>query len=577
MLLPMLAAVIVDAAGGYTPLGDEALIDLHVRDLLALHLPLVGPYSRYGWNHPGPALYFALAPFSAVTGGAPWATMAGGAILQGIAVVLLARLAWRRGGLALLLAASAALALAYSTKPTAVLLEPWSPYVLYPFFLLFALEVWAAVTGAPGQIVAATVVGSFLVQTHVGYAPFVVAGALFFAGLVAVDKWRGTLPDVRWTRVFAWTGVAAAVMWVLPLFEEVEHYPGNLSRIFDYFVGGKGAGIGITRAAGALAGDYRLPFTWIVPEHRTLDIVPEVSTAWLLVPLALLVLGAVATRRSRVAGDGRLVGLAALLAAAGLVAFSGVVPPVWAYLVMWRVPLAAFVVLASMWAIARWAGVGRRPRASRATAIALAAVIVWCSVGLALRVAQHGRPVVAWDESPPALAEQIARGTPHRGAVLVTQIGGFLTGVDKGLVIALDRLGVDARPDARISSAEVANGATTPAHVPSVWYLLMQPWVVGAYTSRPGAQLLARVTPLSPAREAEISRLQDWLVSALVRRNHPELTGFADDTRVAKLKSRVPGLDQRKLRRLAALNAEVARAPLCRCSVVSVPSAEADH
>jgi hypothetical protein len=41
------------------PVGDRALIALHLRHLFA-HPPLTGMYSRYGWYHPGPALYYAL-------------------------------------------------------------------------------------------------------------------------------------------------------------------------------------------------------------------------------------------------------------------------------------------------------------------------------------------------------------------------------------------------------------------------------------------------------------------------------------------------------------------------------------
>ena len=46
---------------GYATASDISIIELHVRDVFTRHTPLVGPYSRFGWNHPGPALYYVLA------------------------------------------------------------------------------------------------------------------------------------------------------------------------------------------------------------------------------------------------------------------------------------------------------------------------------------------------------------------------------------------------------------------------------------------------------------------------------------------------------------------------------------
>jgi hypothetical protein len=580
MLLPMLAAVIVDVGRGYTPLGDEALIDIHVHDILTGHLPLLGPYSRYGWNHPGPALYFALAPFSALAGGASWGTMAGGACLQAVAVVLLARLAWRRGGLPLLLGAIATLAVAYSTKQVAIVIEPWSPYVVYPFLLLFAFQVWAAATGTPGQIVAATVVAGFLVQTHIGYAPFVVAAVLFLAVALILDRRRHRLPPAPWRRILAWTAGAAAVMWVLPVYQEIAHYPGNLSRIFDFFTGEtkQSKGVGLTTALRVAADEYRLPPRWIVPNHQLIPVIPEASAAWLLLPAALLAIGAWAAHRSRVRADLRLVALAGVFAVTGVIAFTGVAPPIFDYLVLWRVPVAVFIVFAAVWAVACWARVTARPQAATTIAVLLVAVIVWCAGGLALRVVQHGRrPVVAFDGTPVAFADAVTRGGTPRGRILVTQVGGSLTGIDFGLVDELTRRGVDAHVDARISAAELTRDSATPSTVQSVWYVVTQPWVVGDYTTRPGARLLARLTPLSPARDRELTKFQDWFIHEVTVHGRRDLVAFADTPIVAAVARQLPKMDRPRIARLAALNREVADASLCRCSLVSVPAAEADR
>src|SRR3954471_4064802 len=42
--------------------GDEAAIGLPVRAVRS-HPPLIGAFSRVGFSHPGPLLYYVLAPF----------------------------------------------------------------------------------------------------------------------------------------------------------------------------------------------------------------------------------------------------------------------------------------------------------------------------------------------------------------------------------------------------------------------------------------------------------------------------------------------------------------------------------
>src|SRR5258706_2457511 len=49
-------------AAPYVPVGDLALIESYTIDASGGKL-LVGAYSRFGWNHPGPAYFYLLAPF----------------------------------------------------------------------------------------------------------------------------------------------------------------------------------------------------------------------------------------------------------------------------------------------------------------------------------------------------------------------------------------------------------------------------------------------------------------------------------------------------------------------------------
>ena len=81
VLLPVVAVLVTRVGRSYFPVQDRASIDLWVRDVFGSHTPLVGAYSR-GFNHPGPLLFYALAPLSKLTGGATWATLVGAALVQ---------------------------------------------------------------------------------------------------------------------------------------------------------------------------------------------------------------------------------------------------------------------------------------------------------------------------------------------------------------------------------------------------------------------------------------------------------------------------------------------------------------
>ena len=62
VLLPFLwsAIVLLVIGGRFHSVSDVALTELRVRDI-GRHSPLVGPFSRDDWNHPGPALFYLLA------------------------------------------------------------------------------------------------------------------------------------------------------------------------------------------------------------------------------------------------------------------------------------------------------------------------------------------------------------------------------------------------------------------------------------------------------------------------------------------------------------------------------------
>ncbi|MEO6467652.1 MAG: hypothetical protein ABIP21_01020, partial [Acidimicrobiia bacterium] len=61
VLVPLVvSAVIVLSGAPATAIRDHALMELRVRDV-GVHPVQLGLYSRDGWSHPGPLLFFTLA------------------------------------------------------------------------------------------------------------------------------------------------------------------------------------------------------------------------------------------------------------------------------------------------------------------------------------------------------------------------------------------------------------------------------------------------------------------------------------------------------------------------------------
>ena len=100
--VPLVVMIVRVLRTPYLATSDFALIELRVADVGGGNTPLVGVYSRFGWNHPGPLLFYVLALPYRVLGADGPALRASGVLVNLVAaaggVVLFARRA-RRGAL----------------------------------------------------------------------------------------------------------------------------------------------------------------------------------------------------------------------------------------------------------------------------------------------------------------------------------------------------------------------------------------------------------------------------------------------------------------------------------------------
>ncbi len=214
--------------------------DAAVAEIFVLHASrgawALGPYSQFYWNHPGPLMFYLLAPLYAVSGQHAQALNVGAAAVNLLAIATLLRLVARAAEPIATLAVSVALTLWLMRAPE-TLSSFWNPVLIALPALLF---VWLGATVAAGQaaaIVPLAGVGSFLAQSHVGLVPPV--GVVWVVALGA--GWYRTRQDGetarqrRWWRWLAAGGVLVAVLWALPLVEELTEEPGNLTLIARFF------------------------------------------------------------------------------------------------------------------------------------------------------------------------------------------------------------------------------------------------------------------------------------------------------------------------------------------------------
>ena len=172
-LLPLVVsaiALVVKVGSDYAAGSDIGLTELRTLDV-GRHPVLLGPYSRDGWNHPGPALFYALALPYRLAGSHSVGLAVGALLINALAITGIALVARRVAGLPCMLVTLVGCAVLMRSLGPVFLRNPWNPYVaVLPFGLLVYLT-WAMTCGEAWALPIGVGVASFCVQTHVGYAP----------------------------------------------------------------------------------------------------------------------------------------------------------------------------------------------------------------------------------------------------------------------------------------------------------------------------------------------------------------------------------------------------------------------
>lgn len=193
---------------------------------------LVGPYSRYGWNHPGPIYFYAQAPFY-VLGGRDAATLYSVAVAINIAAVLTILFTTGRAERGPLLIVLAMVGLGLAWRLPRLLASPWTAHVPVLSSLAFVVVAAAVISGRIRLLPVAALLGSFIAQTHLGFVPLValLSGVAIVAVILHGRRNRQNLWPVLTSAGAVWL-----LVWLLPLSEALSHSGGNLAAVLQFFV-----------------------------------------------------------------------------------------------------------------------------------------------------------------------------------------------------------------------------------------------------------------------------------------------------------------------------------------------------
>lgn len=330
------------------PWGDTAITS--ITTLRAARGELAtGAYSRFHWNHPGPLLYQLLAPLYRLSGdreiSSKWTVL----ILN---IAALAGLLAVVAGPAPVLSIFIALALApLLYREQRLLFWAWNPIVpLLPLALAAALAARIA-TGALGFLPLFCAVGTFAVQTHVGFAPVILALSATTIGVLTWMLSRHRLAASRneLARVSLISAAVIAVLWAVPVVHEFSTADRNLSKLVQFFYSAPRPARGWDEAFAIVAN--QLLGSWARGWEITTNAEASSSASGVILSVAAvqfpLLLGASVIAFRRGASFRGAFALMALMASvAGLLAVRAIVGPVSDYLVVWLVVLGALNVAA---------------------------------------------------------------------------------------------------------------------------------------------------------------------------------------------------------------------------------------
>jgi hypothetical protein len=381
--LPFLVYLATHVVPRFSMYDDYALLELVTR-FAPRGRTLLGPYSQFGFNHPGPLYFYVMAPIYFACGATSKGLFVGTLIVNASAIGTSVALLRLLGSRAHAIGAVFAFYIWFYAFGD-VFMTPWNPTIIALPLVAFGISSAIFASGDSRAAPFAVFFGLFAAETHVGPALSVMTlGALSIAAFVRTRR----AGDRRYL-------VAAAVIAVVailpPLFEQLTSAHGNLVKLARFFfdLDTPRQTLAMTAVAWALATSRLLVRLFGgglagetgVPSPAQWEPVPEsLSSAQSLCSVALIVAtigAAVVARRWRDRTSYALLLVALAANAIALVSIHSIVGFVKPYLVYWVSALSFIGIVGLATTIASALTVHVRGRWHIALASAL---VIGCAV-----------------------------------------------------------------------------------------------------------------------------------------------------------------------------------------------------
>jgi hypothetical protein len=289
-VLPLLAVGVVQLLRGdwFVPRFDLAVQELAVQE--AAHgQRLLGPYSHFGFFHPGPMLFYGAVPWFAVLGNnGGLAMLVSRVIVDATCIALIIVLIERVAGPTLVWGATVGIAWFELRVGLEWFRDPWNPYaIVLPTAL--ALVAGAALVDGRGtrwRLVVLVVAASYALQSHVGTAPpIALALGCGLFGVLRSCRGRDRRTVLGDAGIAVFAGLAC---WALPLWDQVTG-TGNFHTLSDFFARGAQRP-GLDTVTSPVAAALTLPAGHMGNffGSEPVDVMPDVTTFWWCVVVALL-------------------------------------------------------------------------------------------------------------------------------------------------------------------------------------------------------------------------------------------------------------------------------------------------
>jgi len=574
-LIPLVAVGIAMLTKPWAPTGDLGLIDLRSRDMFSLHPPLTGLVSRRGWNHPGPAQFYLLAPFAAIGTDRPEVLRQGWILLE-IMIVTAAIVLAAQVGRALAWIAALTVALSYLALPPSAFWMPWNPWMPVPMLMLLLVLVIRVAAGRLGDLLGIAIVGTVMTQIHAGTMPIALglgATALSFAYVDA----RRTQTLRRLGLMALWSLGVCTALWIPPALGAIFGVPGNVTVLAKYFLEAPDPPLGIVRALRILGGQFAWRPAWLggtIPAVGSQAI--ERSALLAVLPFVALGLGGLVARLSRWRLGERIVVIAGVALLLGIAAISRVDVP-FGYTFEWRGVLATFVLVAAVAPGVRVLARSWGQRSERAIVAVVALALVAMVVAAVPRLVHRSSNEDLQVKAAVSIRDALARGPSIKGRkILVPETAPNFSVVflRLGLIDAIDAYGGKVRGPVgeRAYSTGRAMGtrrAASARSVDEVWTLAVGDAQIADALSRSRARLVWR-SPAKDREAREMARLRGLLADQMAQVGRRDLTPLLDSIVFDPRLSTVPGLDPR-VGFLIDFNYRSVWEDPCRCAIVATP------